>query len=89
MYLQVTTPSDIVDAKGQMITDDAYRGQKLTDWYSMMKWSRQLVITTKQQNIWKAALEAAFTLSAGVVLKQPLGEWTERPTQIWRNFYNS
>jgi hypothetical protein len=37
--------------------------------------------------LWKAALEAAFT-SSGMVLKQPLGEWTGPLTQVWRNFYN-
>jgi hypothetical protein len=39
------------------------------------------------KNLWKAALEAAFT-SSGMVLKHPLGEWTVPPTQVWRNFYN-
>jgi hypothetical protein len=46
-----------------------------------LKWSRQPVITTKQQNLWKAVLEAAFILT-GVVLSQPLGEWTGRQTQF-------
>jgi hypothetical protein len=41
----------------------------------------------KQRNLWKAAVKAAFT-SSGMVLKQPLGEWTGPPTQVWRNFYN-
>ena len=71
----MTTLSDIVDAKGQRITEEAYKGKKLSDWYSTLKWPRQPVIMTKQRNLWKAALEAAFT-SSGVILKQPLGEWT-------------
>jgi hypothetical protein len=45
------------------------------------------VINTKQENLWKAALEAAFT-SSGTVLKQALGEWTGPPTQVWRNLFN-
>lgn len=42
---------------------------------------------TKQRNLWKAALEAAFT-SLGMVLQQSLGEWMRAPTQVWRNFFN-
>ena len=75
MHLQVTTLSDIVDADGRRITEDAYKGQKLSDRYSRLKWPRQPVITSKQRNLWKSALEAAFT-SSGVVLKQSLGAWT-------------
>jgi hypothetical protein len=87
MYLQVTTLSDIADANEQRILDEAFKGQKLSDRYSRLKWTRQPVVTTKQRNLWKAALEAAFT-SSGMVLKHPLGEWTGPPTQVWRNFYN-
>jgi hypothetical protein len=43
------------------------------------------MFATKQQNLWKAALEAAFTFS-GMVLKQQLGEWTGPPNQVWRKF---
>jgi hypothetical protein len=64
-----------------------FKGQKLSDGYSRLKWTRQPVVTMKQRNLWKAALEAAFT-SSGMVLKHPLGEWTGPPTQVWRNFYN-
>jgi hypothetical protein len=87
MYLQVTTLSNIVDVNGQRISDKAFKGQKLSDRYSRLKWPRQPVATMKQRNLWKAALEAAFT-SSGMVLKHPLGEWTGPPTQVWRNFYN-
>jgi hypothetical protein len=87
MYLQVMTLSDIVDANGQRISDEAFKGQKLSDRYSRLKWTRQPVVTTKQRNLWKAALKAAFT-SSGMVLKHPLGAWTGPPTQVWRNFYN-
>jgi hypothetical protein len=87
MHLQITTLSDIADANGQKITDEAFKGQKLSDRYSRLKWPRQPIITSKQRNLWKVALEAAFT-SSGTVLKQPLGEWTGPPTQVWRNFYN-
>jgi hypothetical protein len=87
MYLQVMTLYDIADANGQRISDEAFKGQKLSDRYSRLKWTRQPVVTTKQRNLWKAALEAAFT-SSGMVLKHPLGEWTGPPTQVWRNFYN-
>jgi hypothetical protein len=31
MYLQVMTLSDIVDANGQQISDEAFKGQKLSD----------------------------------------------------------
>ncbi len=88
MHLKVMTLSDIVDATCQRITEEAYKGQKLSDRYSRLKWPRQPVITMKQRNLWKAALEAAFT-SSGMVLKQPLGKWTGPPTQVWRSFLQS
>jgi hypothetical protein len=87
MHLQITTLSDIADANGWKITDEAFKGQKLSDRYSRLKWPRQPIIMSKQRNLWKAALEAAFT-SSGTILKQPLGEWTGPPTQVWRNSYN-
>jgi hypothetical protein len=87
MYLQVTTLSDIVHTNGHQISEEAFKGQKLSNRYSRWKWPRQPVVMMKQRNLWKAALEAAFT-SFGMVLKQPLGEWTGPPTQVWRNFYN-
>jgi hypothetical protein len=87
MYLQVTTLSDIADANGHRISDEAFKGQKMSNQYSRLKWPRQPVVTTKQRNLWKAALEAAFT-SSGMALKHPLGEWTGPPTQVWKNFYN-
>jgi hypothetical protein len=87
MHLQVTKLSDIADAAGHRITEEAYKGQKLSDRYSRLKWPRQPVITTKQRNLWTSTLDAAFT-SSGVVLKQSLGAWTRPPTQVWRNFYN-
>jgi hypothetical protein len=73
MYLQVMTLSDIADANGQRILDKGLKGQKLSDRYSRLKWTRQLVVTMKQRNLWKAALKATFT-SSGMVLKHPLGE---------------
>lgn len=88
MHLKVMTLSEIVNATGQRITEEAYKGQKLSDRYSRLKWPRQPVITMKQRNLWKAALEAAFT-SSGMVLKQPLVKWTGPPTQVWRSFLQS
>jgi hypothetical protein len=86
MYLQVMTLLDIVDAKGQQISEEAFKGTKLLDRYSALKWPRQPVITTKQRNLWKAALEAVF-ISLGMVLQQSLGECTRAPNQVWRNFF--
>ncbi len=83
----MTTLSDIVDTQGKCITEEAFKGSILSDWYSSLKWPQQLVISTKQWNLWKDALEAAFT-SSGMILKQPLGKWTGRPTQVWQSFYN-
>jgi hypothetical protein len=83
----VTTLLDIGDVQGKRITDEVFKGIILLDRYSSLQWSRQLVITTKQQNLWKAALEAAFT-SSGTTLKKPLGKWIGRPSQVWRSFYN-
>jgi hypothetical protein len=73
MYLQVMTLSDIADANGHQISEEAFKGQKLSNRYSRLKWRRQPVIMTKEFFVWKAALE---------------GEWTGPPTQVWRNFYN-
>jgi hypothetical protein len=87
MHLKVTTLSDVVAAQGKQITEELFTGTKPTDRYSKLKWPRQPVTTTKQQKLWKAALEAAFTFS-GRSLQQPLGKWTGPPTQVWRSFYN-
>jgi hypothetical protein len=51
MHLQITTLSDIADANGWKITDKAFKGQKLSDRYSRLKWPQQLIITSKQRNI--------------------------------------
>ncbi len=60
MHLKVMTLSDIVDAQGQQVTEEAFKGKKLSDRYSKLKWPRQPVLMTQQCNLWKAALEAAF-----------------------------
>jgi hypothetical protein len=36
---------------------------KPMDWYSPLKWPRQPDISTKQWNLWKAALKGSFTLT--------------------------
>jgi hypothetical protein len=87
MHLRVTTLSDVVDAQGKCISEEIFKGARPMDRYSQLKWPRQLVTTTKQRNLWKAALEAAF-MSSGRTLQQPLGKWTGPPTQVWRSFYN-
>jgi hypothetical protein len=38
MYLQVMTLLDIVDAKGQRISEEAFEGMKLLGRYSVLKW---------------------------------------------------
>jgi hypothetical protein len=38
MYLQVMTLLDIVDAKGQWISEKAFEGTKLLGRYSVLKW---------------------------------------------------
>jgi hypothetical protein len=87
MHLKVTMLSDVVAAQGKQITEEVFEGTKPMDRYSKLKWPRQPVTTTKQRKLWKAALEAAFTLS-GRSLQQPLGKWTGPPTQVWQSFYN-
>jgi hypothetical protein len=37
MFLQVRTLSDIVDTLGTQITDEAFHGKKLSNWYSSLK----------------------------------------------------
>jgi hypothetical protein len=51
MHLRVTTLSDVVDAQGKHITEELFKGARPTDWYSQLKWPRQLVTTTKQRNL--------------------------------------
>jgi hypothetical protein len=87
LHLKVTTLSDVVTAQGKQITEEVFKGTKPTDQYSKLKWPRQPVTTMKQWKLWKAALEAAFTLS-GRLLQQPLGKWTGPSTQVWQSFYN-
>jgi hypothetical protein len=87
LHLQVTTLSDIADAQGKKITKEVFAGMKPTDRYSKLKWPRQPVMTTKQRNLSKAALEAAFAPSGRAMTKR-LGKWTGPPTQVWRSFYD-
>ena len=74
IYLQVMTLSDIMDGLGNRITNEAFKAQWLTDRFSVLHWAWQLVLTTMQHNLWKQALEAAYT-STGQILKHPLGKW--------------
>jgi hypothetical protein len=78
---------DIADAQGGRISEEIFKGMKPTDQYSPLKWPRNSDITTKQRNLWKAALKAAFTVT-GMILKQSLGKWTRCSSQVWRSFYN-
>ena len=87
LHLKVTTLSDIVDGSGTRITNEALQGTPLPDRFSSLKWPRQPVATTYQRNLWKRALEAAYT-SEGPILRIPLGAWTSAPMMIWRNFYD-
>lgn len=88
IHLQVTTLSDIVEADGKRITDEAIRGIPLSDRFSREKWPRHLQVVTRQRNLWRKALEQCY-VTEGRMLKAPLGCWTARPSQCWRNFYDS
>jgi hypothetical protein len=83
----VTTLSDTIDGAGRKNTDEAFKANRLTDRFSALKWPRQSVLITKQQNLWKNTLEAAY-MSLGQILKQCLGKWTGIPSQTWYNFYD-
>jgi hypothetical protein len=87
IFLQVTTLSDIADAASKAISAEIFDGKKSSDRFSLHRWPRQPVVTTRQRNLWKKALEAAYT-STGWVLKTPLGRWTGPPSQVWRQFYD-
>jgi hypothetical protein len=87
LHLQVTTLSDITDGSGMFIITEAIDGALLVDWFSPLKWPRQPVATNSQQNLWKHAIEAAYTLD-GCILRTPLGAWVSPPTMIWHNFYD-
>jgi len=86
IFLHVTTVSDITDGPGKRITDDAFRAEQLSDRLTTLQWPRQPYLTRSQRNLWKKALEAAYT-SSGQTLKQPLGKWTGTPTNTWTSFY--
>ena len=88
IFLQLTTLSDITDGSGTQITEEAFQGKCLSDRRSMLRWPRQLVVTTRQGNLWKKAVEAAYT-STCRTLHQPLGKWTGTSNQIWKTFYDT
>jgi hypothetical protein len=46
IHLRVTTLSNVVDAQGKCITEEIFKGARPMDWYSQLKWPRQLVTTT-------------------------------------------
>ena len=87
LHLKVSTLSDIVDGSGTRITTEAFNGVPLSDRFLSLKWPHQPVATTYQRNLWKCALEAAYT-SEGHILCTPLGAWTSPPTMVWQNFYD-
>jgi hypothetical protein len=78
--------SNIADAAGKAISAEVFAGKKSSERFSRHRWPRQPVVTTRQRNLWKKALEAAYT-STGRVLKTLLGQWTGPPSQVWRQFY--
>jgi hypothetical protein len=88
IFLQVTTLSDITDGSGRNIMEEAYEARPMSDRKSRLRWPRQLVITTKQRNLWKKALESAYT-SWGRKLHKPLGHWTGSPNQTWSAMYST
>jgi hypothetical protein len=87
IFLQVTTLSDITDGSGVFITNDAFSARPLPDRRSALRWPRQPSITTRQRNLWKTAIESAYT-SWGRRLHHPLGHWTGPPNQIWSTTYH-
>jgi hypothetical protein len=49
LYMQVKTLSDIVDGLAKKITDEAFKAQHLTYWFSVLKWPWQPVLVTKHE----------------------------------------
>ena len=87
IFLKVTTLSDITDGCGVYITEDAFSARPLSDRSPKLRWPRQPSITTRQRNLWKTAIESAYT-SWGRRLHHPLGHWTGPPNQIWSTIYH-
>jgi hypothetical protein len=54
--------SEVVVSRGKHIVVEAYKGKKQMDQFLTLKWPWQPVITTKQQNLWKTALEVVLHL---------------------------
>ena len=88
IFLKVTTLSDISDGSGTYITEDAFLAKPMSDRTTPLKWPRQPFLTIRQRNLWKTALESAYT-SGGRKLCRPLGAWTGPPTQTWSATYNT
>jgi hypothetical protein len=88
LHLKVVTMSDITDGSGTHILAEALDGAPLTDQFSPLKWPHLLVVTKSQQNLWKHAIEAAYS-SNGSYPWTPLGAWVSTPTMIWHNFYDT
>jgi hypothetical protein len=88
IFLKVTTLSDITDGLGRCITEEAFKCRAFTDRQSPLLWPRQPVLTTQQKNLWKKALEAAYT-STGRVLHEPLGMWIAQSNMNWNAYYDT
>jgi hypothetical protein len=76
------TLSDITDTAGKYISAEIFEGMRPSDHFSLHQWPQQAVVTTCQWNLWKKALEAAYT-SGSHVLKNLLSQWTGKPSQVW------
>lgn len=69
IFLKVTTLS----GSGMHLTEDAFAARPLSDRMFLICWPCQLLNTTRQRNLWKTALDSAYT-SPGAQASPP--PWT-------------
>lgn len=89
LYLQVATVAEIASADGLRITETTLSAVKSTTRISLLpNWIRQPEITSDQRVLWKSAVHTHLLRANSTNLIQPLGEWTDAPTQRWPGYYD-
>ena len=80
IYLHITTMANIVTARGQLITKEAYAGAK--SYESIHKWpGQQHFISNAYRELWTQCT-SNITRQGSRQLQQPLEAWTAAPTTI-------
>jgi hypothetical protein len=88
LYLQAYHVSDIATASGLCLSSHAWEGQQRTlGKTTRCIWPEQGKPTKKSWEIWRKYLKKAI-VARGMYLKEKVGPWLRRDSDIWTWFYS-